>query len=447
MLQSLLMRTEIILDERRDSQRDAYGFKLRAFMRLKSDGRWACPAPSCTHSYTRKCNMTDHVIDSSQADHQIPKVIFENTRCSHCRDQALDESRKKQLQDRKRSQRGPTDQPKVVEGRKEKPQASTPAIGSDFQEDYERETIPLEEQAIMPPKIRQQAHRLVQNLSKSIGSETEESSRPGNGPGASGIADPLYNNGDHMKQRCSIAVSSPSSQASMKDRGRSFPFLVDSERTLAVASDVPANYVISKRSDGETEALSNTPAAQCRDRLGADAHHQSTRKLDFYDPQSPDIMQQRHLASKTAHIPGCVTRVPPYPFSVSRENKPDFEELLRLSPHSQPECYPERQVDRINATEFSPLGWEPVQYSGYAPSDHHQYWASAGASSFANQSLGQMCAITTQGFPNDNIHDPLYFNRSMQPDRSQPLFNQFSKQALALGAGHYGMSPHQVPHP
>ena len=427
MLQGLITRKDIILDdEGRDSQRDAYGFKLRAFLRLRSDGRWACPAPSCTHSYTRKCNMTDHVIDSSQADHQIPKVIFENTECSHCRDKALDEFRKKQVQDRKRFQSDPTDQPKVVGGRKEKPQASIPAIGPDFQEYYEREIITQEEQAIMSPKVREQAHRLVENLSKSIRSDTDDISRSGNEPETSGIADPLYKDGDHTKQRCSIAVSSPSPQASIKDRGRSFPFPIDSEGTLAVTSDVPANYVISKRSDGETEAISNPPAAQCRGRFGADTHHQSTRVLDFYDPRSPDIMQQRHLTSKSTYITAHDTQVPPYPFSVSRENMPDFEELLRLSRHYRPEFYPERQADRINATESSPLGWEPVQYSGYGASDHRQYWASAGASSFANQSLGQICAITTQGFPNDNINDPLYSNRSIQPDRSQPPFYQLS---------------------
>lgn len=443
----LIQRPETELDNLKcDSERGAYGLELRALLRRRIDGRWACPVPNCTQSYSRKTHMKSH-IKSGQAEHQIPKEILSETLCPHCFDEARDKMIMKELEDQKRSQSSLTDHPRVVEGRKETSQASTPAIGPTFQENCE-ETITQEEQAKMIPKDRQLAHisRIVEQLSKSTRSDTEESSGSGNGTDTSDSAEPLCKGGDRVKQRCSMIVPRPGSQASNKDRGRSFSSVIVSEGPLAVTPDILGNHAIITRSDGETEGNSDSPATQSRCRRGANTQHQPTIGLDFYDPKSTDIMQRRQPTSKAAHSPCRETQVPPSLHSVSRANKPDLHDGVRLPRNYQPYFNPEPQDDRTNANDLSSQGWKPLSYSGYGPSDHHQYLIPAGASVFATQLFGQRCDAGTQGYPNVNIEGPIYFNRSMQPDESQPLFYPVSEQAFALDAEYYGTDCHQVPH-
>lgn len=433
---------------KRAAKRNAYDLRLRAFLRRSSDRRWACPAPSCTSSYTRKTHMKSHIMDSSTGEHQILKETLSKTLCPYCSDEARDKMIMKQLEDRKRLQSGLTDQLRLVEGRKKKSLASTPAIGPTFQETYEKETIAQEEQPNMALNDPQQAHisRVVEHLSNSIRSDTEESSRSEDETDTSDSADSLCKGGDRVKQRCSVIIPPPRSQASNKDRGRSSSSVIVSEVPLAVTPDILGNHAIVTRSDGETGGNSDSPAAQSKCRRGANTQHQPTIGLDFYDPKSIDIMQRRQPNSKAAHSPGRETQVPPSLHSVSRANKPDLHDGVRLPRHYQPYFNPEPQDDRTNASDLSSQGWKPLSYSGYGPSDHHQYLIPAGASVFATQLFGQRCDAGTQGYPNDNIEGPVYFNRSMQPDGSQPLFYPVSEQAFALDAEYYGTDCHQVPH-
>ena len=388
--------------------------------------------------------MKSHIMESSAGDHQILKEILSKTLCCYCSDEARDKMIMKQLEDQERLQSGLTDQLRVVDGRKEKSQASTPA----FQENYEKETIAQVEQANVALDDPQQAHisRVVEHLSNSIRSDTEESSRSEDDTDTSNSAKSLCKGRDRVKQLCSMIVPSPGSHASNKDHGRSFSPVNVSEGPLAVTPDIPGNHAIVTRSDGEAEGNSDSPAAQSRCRRGVNTQHQPIVGLNFYDPKSTDIMQRIQPTSKTAHSPGLDTQVLPSLHSVSKANKPDLHDGVRLPRHYQPYFNPEPQDDRTHASDLSSQCWKPLSYSGYGSSDHHQYWVSAGASSFATQLFGQRCDTAIHGYLNGNIEGPVYSSRSMQPDGSRPLFYSVPEQAFASGAEYYGTNSHQVPH-
>ena len=437
-----------------------FGLKLKAYLRMPGPGRWACPVSFCTQNYTRKSHMKTHVIHTNEEEHQISAVVFSRTFCHYCGDEALDVLFKKmlqdpelldpgqlqrlieRLQDLKQSRSNLTDKPEVVQ-RREHSQAPTPAVGSKIQDDYEKDTTFQEEQGKLTPKSRQQEHisKIVEHLPKSTRSDTEEDPRSGDETDTSDSADLLGKGGDHRRQRCSISVSSPSLPSSNQDHGRSFSSSVASE-----GDSITGDYVIVTRSDGETEGDSKSSAVQSKDRRGAHTKRRPITNLDFGEPNSAEIIQRTHFAGRAARIPGRNTQVTPYLHGVSSENMPVLDDGLRLMRHYQPNYEPRRQVDRTYASNLSPLDWELVPYSGYGPSEHHQYWASAGAVPFATQTFGLTCNGTTQGYPRDNIEDPLYPYRMMQPDRTQPLFYQLPEPALVWGKEYYGTNPHQVPH-
>ncbi|CAF9933464.1 MAG: hypothetical protein HETSPECPRED_008650 [Heterodermia speciosa] len=441
LLEDLIRRQDIESDaDGLDLQRKFCVLKLKEYLRHQgSDGekkdskgevkyRWACPAPNCSRSYSRKSHMRSHVVKSSGTDHQIPREAMSKVECCHCRDQAHDEMIMKKLKI-------------VMEGRKEKPPPSSPATGSKVQEGYGRETIAEEEQAIMTPKSRQRAHisRIVEHLSKSTQSDTEEGSRSGHETDTHDSADLLHKSGDRKKQLCSESISSLGSDVPNTGRGRSFSPVVVSEGAHSMAPDIPRDCGNSTGSDGETAVDSESPIMQSRDRRGASTQHQPTTKLDFYHTRSPAIMQRRQFATKAWRIPGNDTPVPPHLSKPGSENEQHFSRLY------QPHFDPGHQVDRSNAKDLSCPDWELVSYSGYRPSEHHQYWASAGASPFLNQSLGLTRDGTIQGHPYDSIGVPVYSHQWLQPDGRQPLY-QLPEQALSLGADYYSTNAYEVPH-
>ena len=438
---------------RRDVQFLKYKFKLKAYLRMPVTGRWACPVSFCTQSYTRKSHMKSHITNSSEVEHEMPRDVFLRTLCHFCGDEACDNLIIQFLENQELFpafmeflellQSNQAKESEAVEGRKEKLQAPTPAIGSNVQDDHEMETTAQDKHGKMTPESRQQARisKIVEDLSKSTQSDTEEGSKSGHEIDTPESTDMLHKGSDHIEKRCSISFPSPRSEASIEDHGSSFS-------SIAVPDEdsVLGDYVIVKKSDGENEDNSYSPAVQSRDRYGADAQHHSITNLDFYDPKSAELMQRTHFASKAPHIPGSYTQVPPHSHSVSSGSMLYLDDGLGLSHHYQPNFDARRQGDRIDANGFSSLDWEPMSYSGYGSSAHHHHWASARTSPFATQSLGLAYDGTTQGYPYGNIEDPLYSSRLMRPDRTQPLFYQLSSQALAMGPEYCGTNPYQASH-
>ena len=440
---------------RRDVQFLKYKFKLKAYLRMPVNGRWACPVSFCTQSYTRKSHMKSHITNSSEAEHEMPRDVFLRTLCHFCGDEACDnliiQFLEHQglfqvfmdfLRDQDLFQSNQADESEVVEGRKEKSQAPTPAIGSNVQDDHEMETTTEDKHGKMTPKSRQQARisKIVEDLSKSTQSDTEEGSKSGHEIDTPDSTDMLHKGSDHIEKRCSI-LPSPRSQALVEDHGSSFSSIAVPDK-----DSVSGDHVIVTKPDGDNENTSYSPAVQSKDRCGADTRRQSTTNIGFHDPEPAKRMQRTHFASKAAYISGSYTRVPPNLHRVSSESMLDLDDGLGLSHHYQPNFDARRQGDRIDANGFSSLDWELVPYSGYGPSAHHHHWASAGTSPFATQSLGLAYDGTTQGYPYGNIEDPVYSNRLMQPGRTQPLFYQLPSQALDLGPEYCSTNPYQAPH-
>ncbi|KAL8789361.1 MAG: hypothetical protein Q9195_006834 [Heterodermia aff. obscurata] len=434
-------RRKIVLEvDGFDLEHEACGVELRDYLRLEGGGYdcWPCPAPSCSKSYGSKSHMKTHVVGSSGAEHKVPREAMKR-KCDTCRDAAVDDMIRERIQVLKRLRNDLNDQPEVIGGRKQNFQVSTPAIGSNFQ-GHEKEAVVQEELDKVTPEDRQQARisRTVEDLSRTTRSDTEEESWSGHETDTSESAD--------LFPKRSITASSPGSQVSNKDRDRRFSSIADSDGALAMTSVIPRDHVVVTRSDGETEGISKSPAVQSKGRPGSNTQGQPGTNLDLYHTESAEIIQRRKSAGKARRIPGSDTQVPLYLPSVSCKKKPDPVNRL-IPPHLyQPNFGPGRQVARVNANDLGSSDWELVSSSEYGPSEHHQYWASAGVSQFANQSLGLACDGTAQWHPHENFEAPVYSNQSMQPDGRQPFFYQLPEQAEALGAEYYGTKPHQVPH-
>ena len=531
----------IVLDPSRcDLQVLDYELKLKALMRMPGTGRWACPVSCCTQSYTRKSHMKSHIADSKEPEHMRPRIVFKKTFCCVCVDHALDdlfERMKKypemfrgfweilknleQLErnltdhpevveggkDLEQFERNLTNHPEVVEGGNDKSQASTPATGSKIQEDSEKEATARDEEGNMTPG-RQQAHisKIVEQLSKSTRSDTEEGSKSEDKTDTSDTA-VLRKGSRRGKKRCSISIPPPSLQTSNKDHGRRLtPSNVSEgesiprdyvtvprsdgeasgsstspavqsnvaegesiprddvavpksdgevsgsstspvvQSNVAEGESIPRDYVTVPRSDGEASGSSTSPAVQSNDRRGADTQYQPIANPDFYNPNPAEVMQRAHIATNAAHIAGNDMWMAPYPYGINSDNVPDWDDGLRLSRHYQPNFVPGRQLDRFNANGLSALDWEPRPYSEYGYSERPQYWVPAGASPFATQTFGLTYDNTSQRYPYNNTEDPVFFNRLMQPLNAQPLFYQLPQHDSALGATYYGATPHQVPH-